>query len=119
MNHEQYKDYAVSLITDSFKVSREDLLGGTRTEEAVDARCALIHILAFQGVRAGTIKEWTGVTPSSQSYLLQCYEYRWRSNPWFKHQMIAVIKEAKRTCPIAFRAHDKDGSVVLHEGNAE
>lgn len=117
--HEDYKDYAIGLVCRNFDVEKDDLLGGKRSEEVVDARCALVHMLAFQGMRPVTIEKWTGVGGNSQSYLLQCYEYRWQSNPWFRHQMIDLIRDAKKTCPIRFKAHNKDGEVVEHDGICE
>lgn len=115
----EYRDYSIDLVCRNFDVDKADLLGGKRTEEIVNARCALVHILAFQGVGKDTIQKWTNVSASSQSYLLQCYEYRWKSNPWFKHQMICLIKDAKESCPISFRAHTKSGDIVIHDGISE
>lgn len=105
--------YAVGLVCRIFDVEEEDLINGSRKEEIVDARCALIHILVLQGVSKRQIEQWTGLCSSSQAYLLDGFRSR-SGLPWYRHKIVAMIKDAKETCPIAFKAHDKDGNIVLH-----
>lgn len=115
--YEEYKDYAIDLVCRNFEVSRESLLNKTKkTEDVINARCVLVHMLDFNGVPPCTIEKWTQISVQNQAYLLQGFQTRKRASPWFDVQMINLIRDAKQTSPVPFRAHDKDGNVVTHQG---
>lgn len=117
--YREYGEYAIDLVRRNFQVSREELKR-SHTKKAVDARCALVHILDFQGVDALTIKEWTGFSENTQSNLLQTFQDRKdEGTAWFDIRMIRLIRDAKLTCPIPFKAHNKNGEVVEYDGAFE
>lgn len=69
-------DKIISIVTDLTEISREELLSRSRRSDIVEARCLLIYILRFLGVKPYKIAKLLDIPERSVYYSITSFSVR-------------------------------------------
>lgn len=97
MSRFQELEYVTDLVCSVLGVSRDELMSNRRTEDIVDAKTILCHVLDYQGVSTKIISDWVGIAPRSVNWHLCRYNDRINTNVWFSNTVQWIAEKSIET----------------------